>query len=393
MIIDLHARDAEALEVSFVMPCLNEARTLEACIRAAQRCLTQHGLAGEVVIADNGSTDGSQEIARRCGGRVVDVAAKGYGHALKGGIAAARGRIIVMGDADDSYDFGEAWPMIERLRAGDDLVMGNRFKGRIMPGAMPFKHRYLGNPVLSRLGRIVFRVPVGDFHCGLRAFTRAAYDQLDVRTTGMEFASELVIKAQTRGMRLSEVPITLRKDGRGRPPHLRSWRDGWRHLRFMLTLSPRWTLFIPGAALTAIGLLLGGLVATGPLVLGGVRLDIHTLIAAALMVIVGYQAMFAGAAMRLFALQAQIGPPSGFLQRSARYFSLERGVIAGALVTLAGVACIAVPTLIWVRHGFGDLNPEQTLRPMIVGSVLIALGVETVLMSFVLSMLKSGNDA
>lgn len=382
----MHAPATE-LEVSFVMPCLNEARTLEACIRAAQRCLSEHGISGEVIVADNGSTDGSQTIAAALGARVVDVPAKGYGSALMGGIAAARGRYIVMGDADDSYDFTEAWPMIQLLREGHDLVMGNRFKGRIMPGAMPLKHKYLGNPVLTRIGRVFFKVPVGDFHCGLRAFSRAAYERLDVRTPGMEFASELVIKAQTRGMRLAEVPVTLRKDGRDRPPHLRSWRDGWRHLRFMLTLSPRWTLFIPGAALTLLGLVLGGLVATGPVRIGGVRLDVHTLIAAGLMVLVGYQSMLTGAAMRIFALPGEIGPPSRRVQRTFSFFTLERGVIAGLLVCLGGLACLALPVTLWVRGNFGDLEPERTLRPMIVGSVLMALGVQTVLMSFVLNML------
>jgi glycosyltransferase involved in cell wall biosynthesis len=388
-IIDLHPAGAQ-VEVSFVMPCLNESRTLEGCIRAAQRCIDDNHLAGEVIVADNGSTDGSQDLARRCGARVADVASKGYGHALMGGIAAARGRYIVMGDSDGSYDFAQAMPMIARLREGCDLVMGNRFPragGRIMPGAMPFKHRYLGNPVLSRLGQIVFGVPVSDFHCGLRAFSKAAYERMDVRTTGMEFASELVIKAHTRGMRLAEVPITLHKDGRDRPPHLRSWRDGWRHLRFMLCLSPRWTLFIPGAVLAFIGAVLGAMVAIGPVHLGRVQLDLHTLVAAALMLVVGYQAMVAGAAMRIFALNEEIGPPSPFLERAFKVFTLERGVVAGGLACITGLAFIAIPVWAWVRSDLGNLDAQRTLRPMIVGSTLLALGVETVLMSFVLSML------
>jgi hypothetical protein len=385
-IIDLHPAQSE-IEVSFVMPCLNEVRTLENCIKAARRCIDQNGLRGEVIIADNGSTDGSQDLARRCGARVVDIAHKGYGHALMGGIAAARGRFVVMGDSDESYDFGEAMPMIARLREGCDLVMGNRFKGRIMPGAMPFKHKYLGNPVLSRIGKIVFRVPVSDFHCGLRAFSKTAYEKMDVRTTGMEFASELVIKAQLRGMKLDEVPITLHKDGRDRPPHLRSWRDGWRHLRFMLCLSPRWTLFIPGTALLLLGAVLGCVVAAGPVKVWGVSLDLHTLVAAAMMVLVGYQAMVTGAAMRIFALTEEIGPPSPAIQRAFKTFTLERGVIAGVLGVIAGLAFVAIPVYLWVRSGLGELNAEKTLRPMIVGCTLLALGVETVLMSFVLSML------
>jgi hypothetical protein len=383
--IDLEPSDA--VEVSFVMPCLNEARTLEHCIRAALRCIEENGLSGEVIVADNGSTDGSQELARRCGARVVDVVAKGYGNALMGGIAGARGRYIVMGDSDQSYDFGEAMPMIAKLRTGDDLVMGNRFAGRIMPGAMPFKHQYFGNPVLSQIGRIVFKVPVGDFNCGLRAFSRDAYDKMNVRSTGMEFASEIVIKARLRKMRIGEVPITLHKDGRGRPPHLRSWRDGWRNLRFMLTLSPRWTLFIPGAALALVGAVLGAAVATGPVHVWGVRLDLHTLAAAAMMLIVGYQGMVAGAAMRIFGLAEQIGPPSPFLEKAFKVFTLERGVIAGVLSVIAGLAFIAIPVWAWIRTGLGELEFERTLRPMIVGCTLLALGVETVLMSFVLSML------
>jgi len=398
-IIDVHPRSASGgaerdagdvsggLEVSFVMPCLNEAETLEGCIVEAMACIERHGLRGEVVIADNGSTDGSQAIARRCGARVVEVAAKGYGNALMGGIEGAQGRFIIMGDSDLSYDFGEGMRFVERLRAGADLVMGNRFKGGIMPGAMPLKHRYLGNPVLSTLGRIVFRVPVRDFHCGLRAFTKDAYRRMDVRTTGMEFASEVVIKARLKDMRIEEVPVRLRKDGRSRPPHLRSWRDGWRHLRFMLCLSPRWTLFVPGVALFALGLVLGVAVAAGPVTVAGVRLDVHTLVAASLMMIVGYQAAVAGAAMRIYALNEEIGPPSPFLTRMFGVFTLERGVLAGAALTLAGLASTAIPVAAWVRSGFGELNPEVTLRPMLVGALLLALGIETVLMSFVLSML------
>lgn len=377
----------EPLEVSFVMPCLNEARTLASCVGEAMQCIKDHNLRGEVIVADNGSTDGSQDIARKAGARVVPVTAKGYGNALQGGIAAAEGRFIVMGDADESYNFTEAWPMIERLRAGADMVMGNRFTGRIMPGAMPKKHQYFGNPVLTWIGNIIFGVPVGDFNCGLRAFRKDAYQKWDVRTTGMEFASELVIKAHARGSKMDEVPITLRKDGRGRPPHLRSWRDGWRNLRFMLTLSPRWTLFIPGATLCIIGLVLGALVAGGPLTVGNVHLDVHTLVAAAIMVIVGYQAMMTGVAMRVFAVTSAMGPPSDFLTRQFKRFTLERGVVLGLVTTVLGVACIAVPTVIWVRHGFGDLDTPRTLRPMIVGAALVALGVETVLMSFVISML------
>lgn len=370
------------------MPCLNEALTIARCVRAARECLERHGIAGEIVVADNGSTDGSQDLARAEGARVVDIRDKGYGHALMGGIRAARGRFIIMGDSDLSYDFGEGHKFVERLRAGDELVMGTRFgAGRIMPGAMPLKHRYLGNPVLSFIGRLLFRCPVRDFHCGLRAFTKDAYERLDVRTTGMEFASELVIKATLRGVRISEVPITLHPDGRDRPPHLRSWRDGWRHLRFMLCLSPRWTLFLPGLALLALGLPLAALTAPGPVRLLGVTLDVNTLLAACLFVLVGYLWVTTAVAMRIFGLVGEIGPPSERLQRLFRVFTLERGLFAGAAAALAGTALIAWMALEWALGGFGDTDLARTLRPMIVGSTLVALGVQTVLMSFVYSML------
>lgn len=375
------------IEVSFVLPCLNEAQTLGACIQAAQRCIAQNNLDAEIIIADNGSTDGSQEIARNLGARVVPVPARGYGSALMGGFRAARGRYLIMGDADESYDFADAMKFITRLRQGDDLVMGNRFRGAIMPGAMPGKNRYVGNPILTLIGRLLFKCPVSDFHCGLRAFTKSAYEAMDIRTTGMEFASEIVIKATLRDMRISEVPVTLYKDGRSRPPHLRPWRDGWRHLRFMLCLSPRWTLFVPGAALMLLGLLIGSLVAFGPLVIGRTHFDVHTLIAASLALIVGYMWITTALAMRIFGLTTEIGPPSPRLQRLFRVFTLERGLFAGALAAAAGLALIGWLVVYWAGRGFGRLDVEFTIRPMIIGSTLVAVGVQTVLMSLVYSML------
>ncbi len=375
------------IEVSFVLPCLDEARTLEGCIAAALRCIGENGLRAEIVVADNGSRDGSPEIARRCGARVVEVPQKGYGSALMGGFDAARGRFLVMGDADGSYDFSQCMPFVERLRAGDDLVMGSRFKGRILRGAMPWKHRWIGNPVLSRLGRLLFPSPVSDFHCGLRALTRKAYEGMNLRTTGMEFASELVVKATVQGLRITEVPITLRPDGRDRPPHLRSWRDGWRHLRFLLCLSPRWTLFVPGLALVSVGLALMGLVILGPYRFGSVTLDIHTLMLAMLFVLVGYQAVTTAVAARIFALEEEIGPPAPRLENAFRFFTLERGLVAGGLLLLAGVALIGWLAASWAAAGFGPLAVENTLRPMVLGSTLVALGIQTLLMSFVYSML------
>lgn len=388
-IVDLHPPAAVAgdVEVTFVLPCLNEANSLEACILAAKSCIEQHGLRGEIVVADNGSTDGSQDIARRNGARVVDVPEKGYGSALTGGIRAARGTYIIMGDSDMSYDFGEGMKFIEKLRAGHDIVMGNRFQGGIKPGAMPPLHRYFGNPFLSMLGRIIFGCPVGDFNCGLRAFSKAAFERMDARTTGMEFASELVIKSQLKRLRFAEVPITLHKDQRGRRPHLRSFRDGWRNLRFMLVMSPRWTLIIPGTLLASLGLVLTALVAFGPVHIAGVQFDLHTLVAASMMLLMGFQLLVTGAAMRLYTLEADLGPMPDILRRAHQTFSLERGCIAGVLLGLAGLAMIGVPTLQWAMSGLhGTMDSAVTMRLMIIGGTLAALGVQTVLMSFVMSM-------
>jgi glycosyltransferase involved in cell wall biosynthesis len=389
---NLAPREVDAPEVTFVMPCLDEAKTIGGCIAAAQRCIAENGLEAEIVVGDNGSTDGSQDLARRAGARVVNVAARGYGSALRGAIDAARGRFILMGDSDLSYDFGEGSKFLERLRQGHDLVMGCRMPrggGSIDPGAMPWLHRRIGNPVLTRIGQILYRIPINDFHCGMRAFSKEAYRTMNLRTTGMEFASEMVIKASLRGLRLAEVPITLHKDARDRPPHLRSWRDGWRHLRFMLCLSPRWTLLLPGALLFLLGSLLELRVWSGPWgVAEGVKLDIHTMVAASLMVIVGYQAVTAAIAMRIFALEEELGPPVPGVARIFRIFTLERGVIAGLAAVALGLILIAIPLRAWIGAGLGVIHdPTTTLRPMVAGATLVALGVQTVLMSFVYSMM------
>lgn len=385
------------VEVSFVMPCLNEAETLEGCIDAAMACIRENHLAGEVIVADNGSTDSSQEIARRAGARVVDVSQKGYGSALMGGFAAARGKYLIMGDSDQSYDFGEAMKFIERLRLGDDLVMGNRFDfaggGGIQSGAMPFKNRYLGNPVLSWFGRLLFKVPARDFHCGLRAFTKDAYASLDARSPGMEFASEIVIKAALRGMKISQVPITLHKDGRNRPPHLRPWRDGWRHVRFMVCLSPRWTLFLPGLLFLAIGLVLGALVAVRPLFIAGVGLDVHTLVGASLAVLIGYSWVTAALVMRVFGLTSEIGPPSHRLGSLARHMTFELGLILGGALSLLGLLPMLWVLWQWAARDFGPLDLQTTVRPMIIGATTVALGVQTVLMSVICAMFRMRRDA
>ncbi len=378
---------SDSPEVSFVLPCLDEAETLEPCIRTIQQCITDANLDAEIIVADNGSSDGSREIATRLGARLVEVSDRGYGNALMGGFDAARGRFLIMGDADESYDFAEAFPMIEGLRAGADLVMGSRMQGRIEPGAMPWLHRWLGNPVLSFVGRLLFRTPVSDFHCGLRGLTKKAYRQLGLRTSGMEFASEMVVKAAARGLQIGEVPITLRPDGRSRAPHLQTWRDGWRHLRFMMVLSPRWTLFAPGLVLTALGVAALGALSLGPVVIGSVSFDVHTMVVASLLVIVGYQAVGIGIAARIFAVEEEIGPAAPWMRNLFDIFTLERGIVAGALLTLLGVGLIGTAAAGWADAGFGPLDPRVTLRPVIVGATLAGTGVQTLALSFVYSML------
>lgn len=378
---------SETPEVSFVLPCLDEAETLEACIQEVQACIERHQLDAEIVVADNGSSDGSQEIAARNGARVVEVAERGYGAALMGGFAAARGRFLIMGDADSSYDFGQAIGLIEALRGGADLAMGSRLLGTIEPGAMPWSHRWIGNPVLSWLGRLFFRSKISDFHCGLRGLSKAAFEELRLRTTGMEFATEMVVKASARGFAVAEVPITLRPDGRSRPPHLRTWRDGWRHLRFMMMLSPRWTLFVPGLVLMGVGGALLGRLALGPLRLGGVGLGIHTMQVAGLLVVIGYQAVTTALAARIYAVVEEIGQPAPWMWRSFRLFTLERGLAAGALLVAAGLYVVVGAFRHWAAVDFGPLDPAVSMPPVVMGTTLLALGGQTLLMSLLYSML------
>jgi glycosyltransferase involved in cell wall biosynthesis len=374
--------------VSIVMPCLNEAETLASCIQSAQRSLESGGLRGEVIVADNGSSDGSVVIARELGARVVEVSRRGYGSALIGGIEAADGEFVIMGDADASYDFGAVAPFIERLRAGDDLVVGNRFLGGIEPGAMPWSHRWFGNPVLTRIGRIFFHAPVGDMHCGLRAFRKDAFERMHLRATGMEFASEMVIKASLKGMRISEVPVVLHPDGRSRPPHLRTWRDGWRHLRFMLLFSPRWLFLYPGLALFGVGVLLSAALLPGPLRVGGVRLDIHTLLVAGFLALLGYQLVMFAVFTKIFAIREGFHPRHPALEQVFKYVTLEVGLAAGALMALAGVVALVVAVASWQSVGFGNLDPSTTMREVIPAVVLLALGTQTVFASFFISILS-----
>ena len=376
-----------AVELTIVMPCLNEAETLATCIRKAQRSLNELKIIGEIVVADNGSTDGSQEIARQTGTRVILVEDRGYGNALMAGIAAARGTYVIMGDADDSYDFSALGPFIEKLREGYDLVMGNRFLGGINRGAMPPLHRYLGNPVLTTIGRLFFHSPCGDFHCGLRGFSKAAIMQLDLRTTGMEFASEMVVKATLRKMRIAEVPTILSPAGRSRPPHLHSWRDGWRHLRFLLLYSPRWLFLFPGLLLMLLGLLIGAWLLPGPKMIGGIVFDVHTLLYAALAVIIGFQAIVFAIFTKVFAISEGLLPQDPRLNAVMEYITLEVGLIVGIVLVLLGLAGSIYAVGYWDVRSFGNLNPSRTLRIVIPAVTFLTLGCQILLSSFFLSIL------
>ena len=377
------------IELTVVLPSLNEAETLATCIRKARASLDSLGVEGEVVVADNGSTDGSRQIALAEGARVVEVATRGYGAALMGGIQAARGTYVLMGDADDSYALDDIGAFVDALRGGADLVMGNRFDGGIDPGAMPFLHRYLGNPVLSTLGRRFFKISIGDFHCGMRAFRRDKILALGLRTRGMEFASEMVVRAAHGHLRIVEVPTVLHKDGRSRPPHLRTWRDGWRHLRFMLAFSPRWLLLYPALALTVIGA--AGLlwVGTGPRTVHGVGLDVQTLLAFATFVIVGVQLAGLSIVARSYAAHLGLLPSSPRVERALERFTLEQGLVAGAVAFLGGVALFIWSLANWASHKFGPLVVFATMRFQIVGMLLIVVGVQLAMVSFTMSLTQA----
>ncbi|MGA3294912.1 MAG: glycosyltransferase family 2 protein [Candidatus Acidiferrales bacterium] len=372
------------------MPCLNEKLTLGTCIKKALSTMERLGIRGEVIIADNGSTDGSQEIAASLGARVVPVRTKGYGSALRGGIGAARGRFVIMGDADDSYDFTALEVFVKKLREGYDLVMGNRFQGGIAPGAMPFLHRYLGNPGLSWLGRVFFGCPVWDFQCGLRGFNKASIDKLDLHTTGMEFSTEMVVKATLHKLRIAEVPTTLSPDGRDRPPHLRTWRDGWRYLRFLLLYSPRWLFFYPGMLLFAFGVAISAWLLPGPRTIGATTFDYHTLLFGAMAILIGFESINFAVFSKMFATTEGLLPEDPRLTRWYKYITLEVGLIVGGLLTLAGAGLWIFGLSFWRSHHFGPLDPEQTLRIVIPGFVSLTLGIQIVLSSFFMSVLGMG---
>jgi len=375
------------LELSVVMPCLDEAETLEVCIEKCLCTMRENGISGEVVIADNGSTDGSQEIATQAGARVVPVKSKGYGSALMGGIAAAKGKYVIMGDADDSYDFTHIPRILEKLREGYELVMGNRFQGGILPGAMPPLHYYLGNPILSAIGRVFFHAPCGDFHCGLRGFSRDLVERLGLCTTGMEFASEMVVKATLHNVRIAEVPTTLSPDGRTRAPHLRSFRDGWRHLRFMLLYSPRWLFLYPGLLLLLIGLVTMAWLLPSSRTIGQVNLDVHTLLYAAGAVLIGFQAVLFSVLTKVFAVTTGLIPKPPNWNHWFRRIKLEFGLVMGGTLFVGGLVGSVLAVTQWGRGSFGVLDPSQMLRLVIPSVLALALGCEVVLFSFFLSVL------
>jgi len=378
------------MDLTIVMPCLNEAETLATCIRKAFLGIQFAGITGEVVIADNGSTDGSREIATREGARVVAVPHKGYGHALRGGIEAAEGKWILMGDADDSYDFSNISAFVKMLQQGHDLVMGCRMPsggGTVSPGAMPWKHRWIGNPVLTFIGRLFFKAPAHDFHCGMRGFTKEAYARMELRTTGMEFASEMVIKATLTGLKFAEVPITLYPDGRSRAPHLRSWRDGWRHLRFMLLFSPRWLFLFPGILVSLIGSVGLAALTLGNMIFGRVVLDVGTMMVSSMMLLLGTQLLWLAVFTREFGVAEGLLRPNPRLRKILDVFSLEWGLVFGILMVLSGLGLLGLAFLDWQNAGFQGLSYGTNLRRIIPASTLIVLGVQFLFGSFFLGVL------
>lgn len=376
-----------SVELSIVMPCLNEAETLGTCIQKAQKYLAASGISGEIVVGDNGSTDGSQKLATELGARVVNVQERGYGAALRGAMLAANGRHFIMADSDDSYDFEKLDGFVQKLREGYDFVMGNRFQGGIASGAMPWKNRYIGTPILSAIGRRLFRAKAGDFNCGIRGLSRAAFERMDLRTTGMEFASEMVVKASLLDLKVAEVPTTLSPDGRSRPPHLRPWRDGWRHLRFLLMYSPRWLFLYPGMLLMLFGFLGCALLLPGPFVFHGIGFDVHTLLYAFVFILLGFQLVAFAMFSKVFAITEGLLPEDPRLSRAFRWIKLEMGLAVGGLLVVAGLAGSIFAVSGWAARQFGALDPAHMLRIVMPSVFALSLGVQIVTSSFFLSIL------
>ncbi len=375
------------IELSIVMPCLNEAETLAVCIEKAQQFFSRETIAGEVIIADNGSTDGSQEIARNLNATVINVPQKGYGSALRGGIEAANGDYIIMGDADDSYDFSNLMPYVLKLREGFDLVMGNRFQGGIEKGAMPFLHKYLGNPVLSFIGRLFFKSKIGDFHCGLRGFSKEAYRKMELKTTGMEFASEMIVKASLKNMKIAEVPTILSKDGRSRPPHLNTWRDGWRHLRFLVLYSPNWLFLFPGILMMLFGIITSAALVVGPVTIGQVNFDVHTLLFTSGILLIGFQFVLFYGLTKVFTVENDLLPKSSKYDRFFKFINLEKGLIAGILLVIFGIILSVTAYSDWQQLSFGNINSTEIFRIVIPAVTLMLLGVQVILFSLFFSIL------
>lgn len=381
------ARETRPLELTILMPCLNEAETVATCVRKARGFLERTSISGEVVVADNGSSDGSQQLATEAGARVVPIARRGYGSALLGGIEAARGRFVIMADADDSYDFSQLDGFVDALRAGNTMVIGHRFRGGIRPGAMPLLHRYLGNPALSFVGRLFFASRIGDFHCGLRGVDRRALLELGLRAPGMEFASEMIVRATLAGWRIAEVPTVLSPDGRSRPPHLRSWRDGWRHLRFLLMMSPRWLMLYPGVFLLAAGTAAEVSILRGPVIIDGVGFDIHTMLYAAGATVLGVQLLLFSLVARTVGVLKQLLPMTPALERFLRVFTLERGILVGLTLGLCGFGLAVSSVVSWAHARLAALDPVTMMRVAIPSVTLMLAGAEIVFASFLLGFI------
>jgi glycosyltransferase involved in cell wall biosynthesis len=378
----------DTIELSIIIPCLNEAESLPHCLSKSFSFLARNQIIGEVIIVDNGSSDGSASIALDYKATVVTEPEKGYGNALMAGINKSRGKYIIMGDADDSYDFSAIMPFLDLLRNGYDLVIGNRFKGGIQKGAMPFLHRYLGNPLLSFAGRLFFRIRIGDFHCGLRGFSRACYDRLELRTGGMEFASEMIVKAALLKLKITETPVILYPDKRSQSSHLRTWKDGWRHLRFLLLYSPGWLFLVPGIVLMTLGIIGFLLLVTGPISIGDKKLDIHTLMYTSGFILLGFQFISFYIFSKLYAATHGLIPyQQKFINRFSRFFKLEKGIVLGLLLFVAGVYLSIKSVLYWKHAGFGNLDPVKVLRWVIPSVTLLVLGVQLIISCFYLSIL------
>lgn len=375
------------MELTILMPCLNEEETIAACIKKAKFFLEKNNINGEVLISDNGSTDKSVSIAESLGARVVNVKRKGYGSALIAGSENAHGKYVIMGDADDSYDFENLMPFVEKLREGYDLVMGNRFWGGIEKGAMPWLHRYIGNPILSFIGQVFFKSKIRDFHCGLRGYNRERILNLGLHTTGMEYASEMVVMAELEKYKICEVPTTLKKDGRSRASHLRSFRDGWRHLKFLLMYCPKWLFLYSGVTLIIIGLILGMILSLGQLSIGGVVLSIHSMIYCMVAIIVGINIIYFYLFTKIYAEKNHFIPKDKSIDKFVK-FGEDRGILIGIMTFLFGLILTIVAVIIWSRTGFNELEPEKIMRLVVPSATFIEVGIETIFASFFMGILK-----